>query len=134
MKRRDEPEPTGQSLRHNPFAALKPDGGAPRSSLVPAPERADAARAGADAPRAPGTPSGIVVRREKKGRGGKGVTIAEGAGLAEADLEGLAREAARALGTGARAVDGSLVVQGEQVERVIALLTSHGLGPIARGN
>jgi translation initiation factor 1 len=129
VKRRDEPEPPGQSLRHNPFAVLKQDGSAPRSSLEPAPQRvSEPARS------EPGTPNGIVVRREKKGRGGKGVKIAEGAGLARADLAALAREAARALGTGARVEAGTLVVQGEQVERVIALLTSHGLGPIVRGN
>jgi translation initiation factor 1 (eIF-1/SUI1) len=62
------------------------------------------------------------------------VTIAKGAGLADRDVEQLAREAAKALGAGARVEDGALVVQGEQTERLIAWLTSRGFQSLVRGN
>ncbi len=78
--------------------------------------------------------AGIVVRREKKGRGGKAVTIVEGAGLAGHDLAELARDLAKSLGAGARVEAGAIVVQGEQSERVVAALLKRGLGGIVRGN
>jgi translation initiation factor 1 len=74
------------------------------------------------------------VRRERKGHGGKAVTIAEGAGLAGRDVEALARDVKKALGTGARVEDGALVVQGEQTERLIAWLGKQGFASIVRGN
>ena len=124
-ERRDVP---GATLKHNPFAVLKKDG-APSSSLVnePAPASAN------DAPSADRKGGNVVVRREKKGRGGKAVTVIEGAGLAGHDLEELARACAKALGTGARVEDGTVVVQGEQEERVIALLASRGIERVVRG-
>jgi translation initiation factor 1 (eIF-1/SUI1) len=76
----------------------------------------------------------IVVRRERKGHGGKAVTIAEGAGLAGHDVSALARDAAKALGTGARVEDGTLVVQGEQTDRLIAWLAGRGFTSVVRGN
>jgi translation initiation factor 1 len=127
--RRPEPpdpaEPRPGRLVHNPFAALRGDGARPVPSIEQ--PRSGSARAAADGDR-------IVVRREKKGRGGKAVTIAEGAGLASADLETLAREAAKALGAGARVEDGAIVVQGEQTERLITWLSSHGFVSVTRGN
>lgn len=76
----------------------------------------------------------VTVRRERSGRGGKTVTIAEGPGLVGSDLETLAREAARALGVGARVEERTLVVQGDQSERFAAWLLARGYEGIARGN
>lgn len=148
--RRHEPEPKrndgpAPSLRHNPFAALRKEGATPSSSLENARELpvADAApRGGRDhGSRSSGAKqskpvvhAGIVVRREKKGRGGKAVTIVEGAGLAGSDLDELARELAKSLGAGARVEEGTIVVQGEQSERVVAALQKRGFGGIVRGN
>jgi|GEM_PF-386574 len=147
--RRSEPEPERESqpaptLRHNPFAALKGAGTQPKSSLenarpptVHEPEvrsRSQANSGGARGETRATTPASIVVRREKKGRGGKAVTLAEGAGLAGRDLEALARDLAKALGAGARVEDGALVVQGEQVDRLVAWLQQRGFSGIVRGN
>lgn len=129
--RRPESDPTRAdsvpALRHNPFAALRADGVRAESKLESAPKAApDAAPSSARA--------AVVVRREKKGRGGKAVTLAAGPGLAGRDLDALARELAKALGAGARVEDGALVVQGEQVERVVAWLGQRGFADIVRGN
>jgi translation initiation factor 1 len=111
--------PNAGRLVHNPFAAL--GGKASESKL--------------EAKAEPSRPAGkLIVRRERSGRGGKGVTVAEGGGLAAVDLAALAREAAKALGTGARVEEGRLVVQGEMGERLKGWLEGRGLGPVTLGN
>ena len=62
------------------------------------------------------------------------MTIAEGSGLAGQDVSALAREAAKALGTGARVEEGALVVQGEQTDRLVAWLEARGFASVVRGN
>lgn len=76
----------------------------------------------------------VTVRRERSGRGGKTVTIAEGPGFAGRRLEPLAREAARALGVGARVEGSTLVLQGDQSERLGAWLAARGFARVERGN
>ena len=90
----------------------------------------------ADAPEAiaPRASSRLLVRRERAGCGGKVVTIVEGEPLRGCELPALAKDLARAMGTGARVESGTLVLQGEQIERVVAWLVSRGLGPIVVGN
>ncbi|MCY2959116.1 MAG: translation initiation factor [Planctomycetota bacterium] len=143
--RRSQPEPErapqpGPTLRHNPFAALKGGAVTPSSSLenasptpVHEPEREKRAKTGEKQSK-PVVHAAIVVRREKKGRGGKAVTLAEGPGLAGRDLEALARELAKSLGAGARVEDGAIVVQGEQTDRLVAQLEQRGFSGIVRGN
>lgn len=112
-----------ERLTHRPFAALRGESVSPEVS-VPAPREPQ--------PR-PATER-VTVRRERKGRGGKAVTLAEGPGLAGRDLASLAREAARALGAGARIEEGALVIQGDQADRLVAWLTSRGFASVSRGN
>ncbi|MEM9382302.1 MAG: hypothetical protein AAGB93_20275 [Planctomycetota bacterium] len=117
-------------LTHNPFAALRGrlgegakggeapvvDGGS--SEPYPGP---DGGTAGGGS---------VVVRRERKGRGGRTVTIAawSGRGAPEGEaLEALARDLGKRLGCGARVEDGAVVVQGALVDRLAAILeTEHG--------
>lgn len=112
-------------LVHNPFAALA---GRQDASKLAEDAVQDSARA------AEAVGGKCVVRRERAGRGGKGVTIVEGAGLAGRDLPAMAKELAKALGAGARVEGGALVVQGEQSERVRDWLVARGLGPVVLGN
>jgi translation initiation factor 1 (eIF-1/SUI1) len=138
-------EPLRDGLKHNPFARLRPKTEADATSPTPPPEPQP--RPTKSAPASKPTPTAtstqhhpipaaerIVVRRERKGHGGKAVTIAEGNGLKGHDVEQLARDAAKALGAGARVEGGALVVQGEQTERLIAWLTSRGFKSLSRGN
>jgi len=124
-----------EGLTHNPLAKLlaglrpaaaeRAEGAAPRA----APQAAGAPAPAAALAAQPGTR--VVVQVERKGHGGKTVTRA--LGLA-GDLAGAARELARALGTGARAEDDGIVVQGEHVERLAAWLEARGTGGVVRGN
>ena len=67
-----------------------------------------------------------VLRLEKKGRGGKSVTVVACLPRNTAFLAGLAAELKRACGTGGTATDGAVEIQGEQRERLRPLLAAKG--------
>jgi translation initiation factor 1 len=67
-----------------------------------------------------------VLRLEKKGRGGKSVTVVAGLPRNRAFLAGLAAELKRACGTGGTTADGAVEIQGEQRERLRPLLAAKG--------
>jgi len=76
----------------------------------------------------------LVVRRERKGHGGKTATVVEGFRVSPSALERIARELRRALGCGASVEEGRLVVQGDLVPRVERWLVSHGAPKVVVGN
>ncbi len=86
------------------------------------------------APRPPATPGAktgefkgkVVVRREKKGRGGKTATVIQGASIVAADRAALAKRLRKALGCGAREEGETVVVQGDQREPAKAWLEKQG--------
>lgn len=118
----------GDGLTHNPFAALlpgSPQPGAPGPGAHPTagPEPVEGEREGASAL----ARSDWLVRKERKGRGGKVVTIVSPrAGETEARLAEVARSLGQRLGTGARAKGDHIVVQGELSGRVRDLLEADG--------
>lgn len=63
---------------------------------------------------------------EKKGRGGKSVTVVAHLPRNAAFLAGLAAELKRACGTGGTAADGAVEIQGDHRERLRPLLTAKG--------
>ena len=67
-----------------------------------------------------------VLRLEKKGRGGKTVTVVAGLPRNTAFLGALASELKRACGTGGTAADESVEIQGDQRERLRPLLAARG--------
>ena len=81
--------------------------------------------------RAAGAPiaaaDGIVrVQRETKGRGGKAVTLVRGAPVDAAGLVKLGQDLKAACGSGGTVKDGVIEVQGDHVEKVMALLLQRG--------
>jgi translation initiation factor 1 len=66
----------------------------------------------------------VTLRIEKKGRGGKTVTVLDGLPKNEDFLEGLGKELKKALGTGGSVVGATIELQGEWRERLRALLPS----------
>lgn len=71
---------------------------------------------------------GVVrVSREKKGRGGKTVTLARGLALEAGALSALGRELRAACGSGGTVANGVVEIQGDHVERVMQLLQGKGL-------
>lgn len=70
---------------------------------------------------------GIVrVSREKKGRGGKTVTLVRGLALAPEELATLGRQLKTACGSGGTVAGGVIEIQGDHVERVVPLLQAKG--------
>lgn len=135
---RPDPDPKrpleahADGLKHNPFAKLRPDG--KPAPAPPAPNSDAPQRPANDAPAKVVSKERLTVRREKKGHGGKTVTIAEGPAFTGRKLDELAREAARSLGVGARVEGMTLVVQGDQAERFVTWLAQRGFVNTSRGN
>jgi len=115
----DEPRETvlGELLRTKGFAASEPP------ANKPDPEAIDLAKTGK-----------IVVRRERKGRGGKTVTIVSGIERSPAELERIAKAMRKALGCGSVVEGAAIVLQGDIVPRVQAWLQSHGAARIVLGS
>jgi translation initiation factor 1 len=69
-------------------------------------------------------PTRIVakLRMEKKGRGGKTVTVIDGLPRNAAFLKGLSQELKRACGTGGTVIDGGIELHGDLRERVREVL------------
>ena len=98
------------------------------------PGAADTANEALPAPAAPPPQfSRIVLQRTRAGRGGKWVTrVLPTPAPTEAQLEALARELRRALGTGAHTEDGALVVQGDIADRIAEWFRKRGVLRIVR--
>ena len=74
----------------------------------------------------------VVVRFERKGHGGKTVTVVTG--VLKHVVDDVATEMKKALGCGARVEDGAVVLQGDLVDRAIAFLEKKGAPNIVRGS
>lgn len=75
----------------------------------------------------------LVVRIDRRDRGGKQVTLVEGFRGAGEDLASLAKSLKIKCGVGGSAKDGTIVIQGDFRERVTDLLLSMGY-KAKRGN
>ena len=85
----------------------------------------DACRCGQGA--AGGTGDGKPrVSREKKGRGGKVVTVIRGLALDATALAALGKRLRSACGTGGTVRDGTIEIQGDHCDRVLLLLQADG--------
>ena len=68
----------------------------------------------------------VRVLRDAKGRGGKTVTVVTGISLPDKDLDALGKQLKGACGSGGTVKDGIIEVQGDHVDRVVALLVAQG--------
>ena len=112
---------------NNPFAALK----GMAEGLPEGPK--------AQTPKAPAEPSGppplhgkIVLRREKKGRGGK--TVTRVSGLPPERLKELCSRMKKGLGCGAKVEGEDIVLLGSLTERGADWLRSEGAREVVVGN
>jgi translation initiation factor 1 len=81
---------------------------------------------------APATPSAArqtaKVALDRKGRGGKSVTVVSGLRHDPATLEALLKRLKQQCGAGGALKDGAIEIQGDQRERVAAALAAMGYG------
>lgn len=75
----------------------------------------------------------IYVRLERKGHGGKSVTLIEGLQMSVKDREALLRHLKARLGTGGSLKNNILEIQGDQRDAIIALLQEMGYKPKRSG-
>ncbi len=66
------------------------------------------------------------LRRDSKGRGGKGVTLVKNLVLTESDLNALAKTLKQAVGSGGTVKEGVIEIQGEQREKIAEVLRRLG--------
>ena len=76
---------------------------------------------------------GIHVRLDRKGRGGKSVTLIEGLRLSYAEKESLLKQLKARLGTGGAIKDFNLEIQGDHRDAVIAFLEALNFRPKRSG-
>jgi len=77
--------------------------------------------------------SRMVVRLDRKGRGGKSVTVIEGLQLSVEDSEKLLKQIKAKLGTGGTVKNGTLEIQGDHGDAVMAELSGKGYLPKRSG-
>ena len=68
----------------------------------------------------------VRVKREKKGRRGKEVTIIEGLRIDHVDLAKISSDLKTALGTGGAVKGNEIIIQGDFVDRIVEILKSMG--------
>jgi translation initiation factor 1 len=74
-----------------------------------------------------------TVRLDRKGRGGKSVTVIEGLRLSDEDSEKLLQQLKAKLGTGGTVKNGTLEIQGDHCDAVMAELSRIGCMPKRSG-
>ncbi|MBI2512959.1 MAG: translation initiation factor [Opitutae bacterium] len=130
------PTDGGQSLGQNPFGALSA-AGLPAASKASVPANAgNVVHASTGSSRAqPNKNRGRVdIKRSTAGRGGKTVTLVTGfVGIGLPEKESLCKKMRSACGCGGTVKDGDIEIQGDQREKIAAILSEAGFRPVFAG-
>ena len=111
----------------SPFAALGPLASKqPQPATPTAPPAAQPARNPAAAVPALQGNTPVRVGRERKGRGGKTVSIITGVMSRETGQQALLKLLKGKLGTGGTLEDGNIIIQGDHRERIVEILNELG--------
>jgi translation initiation factor 1 len=117
-----------------PSASISSDAFAGLAALRDAaPVSSESAKQDARRPDIQTGPARAVVRLERKGRGGKEVTVVSHLALTERELEKWLKALKSGLGCGGQVEGELLVFQGDQRDRIGALLTARGVGRVTLG-
>ncbi len=132
------PTDGGGGFGQNPFGSLSSAGlpVAPKTVLEKdAAGSRNPGRLGTTAPTLQAKNRGRVdIRRETGNRGGKTVTVVAGfAGIGLPEKEQLAKKMRAACGCGGTVKDGQIEIQGDQREKISAILTEAGFRPVMAG-
>ncbi|MCA9666427.1 MAG: translation initiation factor [Myxococcales bacterium] len=135
-KQRADHSGSDSPLSQNPFAQLAgvreqlpPGDSEPTTSDEAPSDETPSAHAPSDDEAAP--PARAVLRYERKGHGGKEVTLVEQLGLAEGELERWLVRLKRELGCGGSRHGESLLLQGDQRRRLPDVLRRLGVQKIS---
>jgi translation initiation factor 1 len=75
----------------------------------------------------------VIVRLDRKRRGGKSVTVIEGLSIPQKERETLLKRLKAGLGAGGAVKDSSLEIQGDHCDAVMTALTNMGYRPKRSG-
>lgn len=75
----------------------------------------------------------VTVRLERKGRGGKTVTVIDGLQMPQKEMEALLKQLKARLGTGGTFKDSSLEIQGDHRDTLMGVLKEMGFRPKRSG-
>jgi translation initiation factor 1 len=124
----------GQSLGQNPFGALS---GMNLPQAKPVTGLGEPGRPGSVSPTTPQAAKNrgrVDIKRTTAGRGGKTVTLVTGfVGIGLPEKESLCKKMRSACGCGGTVKDGDIEIQGDQREKIAAILTSAGFRPVFAG-
>jgi len=120
------PEPAG------PFNSAFGGLAALRAQMGDAPEQAPAPTPTERKKPAPASKYGkrVVLQKERKGHGGKTVTLVRTLTLKPEEMQALTKELKRSLGCGARIEDGEIVLQGDIADRAAKWFTKQGVAKV----
>jgi translation initiation factor 1 len=121
----------GQGLGHNPFAALS-GAGLPQAKILAG--LGEPGKPGSATPATAKNRGRVDIRRETGNRGGKTVTVIDGfVGIGLPEKEQLAKKMRNACGCGGTVKDGAIEIQGDQREKIAAILSEAGFRPVFAG-
>lgn len=100
-----------------------PDCGKPKDICICS--KSDKARQSADGK--------VRIMRDKKGRGGKVVTVIEGIPLGGKDLKSFAKSLKKKCGAGGTIKDGTVEIQGDNIEKLFPILEKKGWNVVRVG-
>lgn len=128
----------GQGLGQNPFGALS-GAGLPMAPVVPkmgvtAQAKGPGAATPATAQAQTRNRGRVDIKRTTAGRGGKTVTVVTGfVGIGLPEKEQLTKKMRNACGCGGTVKDGDIEIQGDQREKIAAILSDAGFRPVLAG-
>lgn len=112
---------------NNPFAALL-------SRKAELPAQSEPTEAPTEQPAQPdAAPARAVIRTERKGRGGKSVTVVTHLALPPQEAQAWCKELRRQLGCGGQVEGEDLVFHGDQRQRLAELLQARGVRKVTQG-
>jgi translation initiation factor 1 len=122
------PTDGGQSLGQNPFNALSgsglPAGSQPAANKPTPPKQPEPAK----------NRGRVDIKRTTAGRGGKTVTLVTGfVGIGLPEKESLCKKMRSACGCGGTVKDGDIEIQGDQRDKIAAILSEAGFRPVFAG-
>ncbi len=133
MKKRKKIDPLDPGILHNPFLKISGELGLIRSVEVTLDDDSNKKSSQIDFSTTIEVIERVILRKEKKGRGGKTVTVLEIRPSDKVDLSVLSKRIKNAIGCGGK-IEGTLIVlQGDIAGRVEEWFKSQGVPRITRG-
>lgn len=75
----------------------------------------------------------VIIRHDRKARGGKSVTVIEGVQLPQKEIRSLLKQLKTTLGTGGAIKESTIEIQGEHCDQIITVLGKMGYRPKRSG-